>query len=65
MEYRRMGRSGLKVSPLCLGTVLYGDNVDEEGSVDIIQRTMDAGINFFDTSNSYNSGVAEEYLTPS
>lgn len=62
MEYRRMGRSGLKVSPLCLGTVLYGEHVDEKGSVDIIRRTMDAGINFFDTSNSYNSGVAEEYV---
>ena len=57
-----MGRTGLEVSPLCLGTVLYGEHVGEGDSVDIMRRTLDAGVNFFDTSNSYNSGVSEEYL---
>ncbi len=51
-----MGQAGLKVSPLCLGTVLYGDHVDEEASVDIMRRALDAGVNFFDTANSYNDG---------
>lgn len=57
-----MGRAGLEVSPLCLGTVLYGEHVGESASIDIILRTLDAGVNFFDTSNSYNNGASEEYL---
>lgn len=57
-----MGRAGLKVSPLCLGTVLYGDHVDERVSVDIMRRALDAGVNFFDTANSYNDGLSEQYL---
>ena len=62
MDYRNMGRTGLEVSPLCLGTVLYGEHVGENASIDIILRTLDAGVNFFDTSNSYNNGASEEYL---
>ncbi len=62
MEYRNMGRTGLEVSPLCLGTVLYGEHVGERDSIDIMRRTLDAGVNFFDTANSYNGGVSEEYL---
>ena len=50
-----MGRTGLEVSPLCLGTVLYGEHVEEKESIDILRRTLDAGVNFFDTANSYIS----------
>ncbi len=57
-----MGRTGLEVSPLCLGTALYGEHVEEKESIDILRRTLDSGVNFFDTANSYNSGVSEEYL---
>ena len=62
MEYVRMGRTGLQVSPLCLGTVLYDSVVDERESVEILTKAMDAGINFFDTANWYNEGRSEEVL---
>ncbi len=48
MEHRNMGRTGLEVSPLCPGTVLDGEHVGECDSIDIMRRTLDAGVNFFD-----------------
>ena len=62
MEYRRMGRTGLKVSELCLGTMTFGHGADEEESRRIVDVAIDAGINFFDTANSYADSLSEKYL---
>lgn len=61
MEYRNLGRSGLKVSPLCLGAMMFGGwgNPDHEDGIRIIHRAMDAGINFIDTANGYSEGESE------
>lgn len=61
MEYRRLGRSGVKTSPLCLGTMMFGQrgNPDHADCVRIIHRALDAGINFVDTANVYSSGESE------
>jgi aryl-alcohol dehydrogenase-like predicted oxidoreductase len=61
MEYRNLGRSGLKVSPLCLGAMMFGSwgNPDHEDSIRIIHRALDAGINFIDTANGYSEGESE------
>ena len=52
MDYRPLGRTGMQVSPLCLGAMMFGawGNTDHEDSVRIIHRALDAGINFVDTS---------------
>lgn len=60
MEYRKLGRSGLKVSPLCLGTMMFGGASDEVQSRAIIDHARDAGINFIDTADVYNEGRSEE-----
>ena len=62
MEYRRLGRSGLKVSTIGLGTNNFGGRVDLEGTKRIIRQAVDLGINFIDTSNSYSNGLSEEYI---
>ena len=70
MRYRKLGRTGLEVSALCLGCMAFGDPVtgsrpwtlDEQGSRAIIRRALDAGVNFFDTANSYSDGSSEEFL---
>jgi len=61
MDYRNLGRSGLKVSPLCLGAMMFGSwgNPDHEESIRIIHRALDAGINFIDTANGYSEGESE------
>lgn len=59
MQIVNLGRSGLKVSRLCLGTMMFGGPTDEADSCRIIQRAMDAGINFIDTADVYNDGVSE------
>jgi aryl-alcohol dehydrogenase-like predicted oxidoreductase len=60
MEYRNLGRSGLKVSPLCLGTMMFGGATDEPTAGRIIARAAEQGINFIDTANVYNEGRSEE-----
>ncbi len=60
MEYRSLGRSGLKVSPLCLGTMNFGGATDAATAERIIARAREAGINFLDTADQYNDGRAEE-----
>lgn len=60
MEYRRLGRSGLKVSPLCLGTMMFGGATDEADSRAIIDHARGVGINFIDTADVYNEGRSEE-----
>ena len=59
MEYRRLGRSGVLVSPICLGTMNFGGSTTEEDSFAIMQKAVDGGINFFDTANIYNKGDSE------
>ena len=62
MEYVKLGGSGLLVSPLCLGTMMFGSAANEEESISITHRALDDGINFFDTANAYNNGLSEEIL---
>ena len=62
MEYRRMGRSGLKVSEICLGTMTFGHSVDEGEAKRIVDLALDAGVNFFDTANTYAEGRSEVLL---
>lgn len=62
MEYRNLGRSGLKVSSLCIGTMTWGISTDEEEAQRIVDEALDHGINFFDTANVYAQGASEEIL---
>jgi aryl-alcohol dehydrogenase-like predicted oxidoreductase len=62
MNYRFMGRTGVKVSSLCFGTMTFGTEADEATAVALFQRCRDAGINFFDCANVYGSGRAEQIL---
>lgn len=62
MEYRLLGRTGVKVSQLCFGTMTFGGPADEEESARMFHRCLDAGINFFDCANVYNKGRSEEIL---
>jgi len=62
MEYRKMGRTGLKVSALCLGTMTLGKQVDEALSIRIIERAIDLGVNFIDTADLYVNGVTEKII---
>jgi aryl-alcohol dehydrogenase-like predicted oxidoreductase len=59
MQTTRLGRAGLKVSRLCLGTMNFGPETTEEDSFQIMDRALDAGINFFDTANVYGSKASE------
>ena len=54
MEYRVFGRTGMKVSPFCLGCMNFGRRTTPEDSYPIIDRALDAGINFLDTANVYD-----------
>ncbi|MXZ22438.1 MAG: aldo/keto reductase [Caldilineaceae bacterium SB0665_bin_25] len=60
MEYRNFGRTGMKVSPLCLGCMNFGRRTTPEDAYAIIDRALDAGINFLDTANVYSRGRSEE-----
>ena len=62
MEYRALGQSGLKVSALCLGTMMFGGATDELTSHRIIGKARDQGINFIDTADQYNNGQSEEVV---
>src|SRR5436305_999379 len=64
MEYRTLGRTGVKVSPLCLGAMMFGGwgNPDHDDSIRIIHRALDAGINFIDTADVYSAGESEEIV---
>jgi aryl-alcohol dehydrogenase-like predicted oxidoreductase len=64
MEYRNLGRTGVQVSPLCLGAMMFGawGNPDHDDSVRIIHRALDAGINFIDTADVYSRGESEEIV---
>ena len=62
MQYRQLGRSGLKVSPICLGTMMFGGPTDEATSKRIIAKAHEAGINFIDTADAYSKGASEEVV---
>jgi aryl-alcohol dehydrogenase-like predicted oxidoreductase len=61
VDYRNLGHTGVKVSPLCLGAMMFGawGNPDHEACIRIIHRALDAGINFVDTANGYSDGESE------
>src|SRR6478672_8114458 len=64
MEYRVLGRTGVEVSPLCLGAMMFGawGNPDHDQSIKIIHAALDAGINFIDTADVYSNGESEEIV---
>jgi len=62
MEYRNLGRTGVKVSPLCLGAMNFGGPTTEADSCRIIERALEGGINFIDTANVYNAGESENIV---
>ena len=64
MDYRTLGRTGVKVSPLCLGAMMFGawGNTDHDECIRIIHRALDAGVNFIDTADVYARGESEEIV---
>ena len=64
MEYRPLGRTGVQVSKLCLGTMMFGawGNTDHDDSIRIVHRALDAGVNFVDTADVYSAGESEEIV---
>src|SRR5574339_108773 len=62
MRYNRFGRAGLKVSEICLGTMTFGNGADEDEATRMVHAAFDAGVNFFDTANTYVRGVSETML---
>jgi aryl-alcohol dehydrogenase-like predicted oxidoreductase len=62
MQYRKLGRSGLKVSPICLGTMMFGGPTDEATATRIVAKAREAGINFIDTADGYNKGNSEQVV---
>src|SRR5436305_4748282 len=64
MQYRMLARTGVRVSPLCLGAMMFGawGNTDHEDCIRIIHRALDAGINFIDTADVYSRGESEEIV---
>jgi len=62
MEYKRLGRTGVQVSEVCLGTMTFGNESDEETSRALMAEAFDRGINFFDSAHNYNKGVTEEIV---
>ena len=59
MHYKKLGRTGVDVSQICLGTMMFGGQTNESDSIDIIHKGLDCGINFLDTANMYNLGASE------
>src|ERR1700712_3048845 len=64
MKYRTLGRTGIKVSPYCLGAMMFGawGNTDHDDSIRIIHKALDSGINFVDTADVYAQGESEEIV---
>src|SRR6185436_16411106 len=62
MQYRYLGRTGIKVSELCLGAMTFGRETSEADSYRMLDRSIAAGGNFIDTANVYSQGVSEEIL---
>ena len=64
MQYRTLGRTGIKVSPYCLGAMMFGaaGNPDHDEAIRIVHKALDAGINFIDTADAYSRGESEEIV---
>ncbi|HSB72770.1 MAG TPA: aldo/keto reductase, partial [Candidatus Methylomirabilis sp.] len=62
MEYRSLGRTGVMVSPLCLGAMNFGGPTSETDSLVILNRALEAGLNFIDTANVYTDGASERIV---
>jgi aryl-alcohol dehydrogenase-like predicted oxidoreductase len=62
MEHRQLGRSSLKISPICLGTMMFGGPTDEATSTRIVAKAEEAGINFIDTADAYQGGRSEQVV---
>jgi len=62
MQYRKLGRTGVKVSAMCLGTMTYGNQVGETEAINIIGKVLSAGVNFIDTADVYAEGRSEEIV---
>jgi aryl-alcohol dehydrogenase-like predicted oxidoreductase len=62
MEYRNLGKAGVKVSAIGIGCNQFGGKVDIDGTKAVIHQALDSGINFFDTADVYSAGVSEEYV---
>lgn len=60
MEYRQLGRTGVKVSSLCLGCMMFGRRTEEDEAVRMVARAVEAGVNFLDTANVYSRGLCEQ-----
>ena len=60
MHYQQLGRTGLRVSPICLGTMMFGEQTDEDTALRIVNKAYEQGVNFIDTANNYNGGKSEE-----
>src|SRR5258705_11552738 len=63
MQYRPLGRSGLKISPICLGTMMFGGPTDEATSSRIVAKAREAGVNFIDSADAYNGGKSEQAVS--
>ena len=62
MDYRRLGASGLMVSPLCVGTMTFGERTDAATAARIVDSAFDAGVNFIDTADAYVTGESERMV---
>ncbi|HRE13144.1 MAG TPA: aldo/keto reductase [Usitatibacteraceae bacterium] len=62
MEYRNLGENGVKVSPICLGSMMFGDRTDEAEAARIVAHAKAAGVNFIDTANAYAKGESERIV---
>jgi len=62
MDYRRLGASGVEVSPICLGTMMFGDVTDAREAQRIVDAAFDAGVNFIDTADVYRKGASEKIV---
>ena len=60
MEFRALGRTGVQVSSICLGCMMFGGRTDQQATNEIVAQALDGGVNFFDTANVYNLGRSEE-----
>jgi aryl-alcohol dehydrogenase-like predicted oxidoreductase len=62
VEYRNLGRTGVKVSALCLGTMMFGRSANEQDSIAITHAALDKGVNFVDTADAYSGGASERFV---
>ena len=62
MEYRRLGGTGLKVSEICMGTMTFGKGASRDEAKRMVDLALNAGVNFFDTADSYGGSQSESFL---